>query len=154
VRERVGMYDLTPAGKYEVSGRGAGAWLNQLTASRLPDQPGRSALCYLLTAAGGVRCEFTVTLLAKDHYYLVGATIGERHNFDVLAKTLPDDGSVALQNVTSQFGVLAVVGPRSREVLAPLTEADLSNAAFPQWSNRTASLGLASDARLLRINYV
>ncbi|MBV8961475.1 MAG: FAD-dependent oxidoreductase, partial [Hyphomicrobiales bacterium] len=58
-RERVGLYDLTPAGKYELSGRGAAAWLDRQLASRLPDRQGKIRLGYLPTPAGGVLCEFT-----------------------------------------------------------------------------------------------
>jgi dimethylglycine dehydrogenase len=154
VRERVGMYDLTPAGKYEVSGPGAAAWLDRRLASRLPDRPGRSALCYLLTSAGHICCELTITSLAENHFYLVGSTIGERHSFDILTKALPSDGSVMLQNVTSGFGALAIVGPRARDVLGAMTDGDLSNAAFPWWSAQTLTIGLASAVRTLRINYV
>ena len=154
VRERVGTYDLTPAGKYEVSGPGAAAWLDRRLASRLPDRPGRSALCYLLTSAGHICCELTITRLSENHFYLVGSTIGERHSFDILTKALPSDGSVMLQNVTSGFGALAIVGPRARDVLGAMTDGDLSNAAFPWWSAQTLTIGLASAVRTLRINYV
>ena len=153
VRERVGLYDLTPASKFEVSGTRSAAWLDAILASRLP-QVGRSGLCYLLTRSGGVACEFTLSRIAEDRFYLVGATVAERHHFDVLARLLPDDGSVSLQNVTSQFGAFAVAGPRAREVLGVLVDRDLSNAAFPWWSGHELTVGLASAVRALRINYV
>ena len=154
VRERVGLYDLTPAGKYELSGRGAAAWLDRQLASRLPDRLGKIRLGYLPTTAGGVLCEFTVTRLAEDRFYLVGPTITERHDFDVLTKALPRDGSVSLRNVTAALGAFAVVGPKARDLLASLSDADLANAAFPWWSARTITLGLASDILAMRVNYV
>ncbi len=154
VRELVGMYDLTSSSKYDVCGPGAASWLDGLFASRLPARPGQGSLCYLLTALGGVECEFTVTRLAEDHFYLVGPTAAERHHFDVLSKALPNDGSVTLRNVTSCFGAFALAGPRSREVLGALVDTDLSNTAFPRWRAQTMTVGLASNVRVLRVNYV
>ena len=154
VRERVGLYDLTSAAKYELSGRGAAAWLDGQLATRLPERGGDIALGYGLTPAGGVLCEFTVTRLDEDRFYLVAPTIAERHHFDVLAKALPRDASLSLRNVTSERGAFAVVGPGARDLLASLSDADLSNAAFPWWSARSITVGLASDILALRVNYV
>jgi dimethylglycine dehydrogenase len=111
-------------------------------------------LGYVLTPSGGVLCEFTVTRLDEDRFYLVGATIAERHHFDVLAKALPRDAGVSLRNVTSALGAFALVGPKARDLLASLSDADLSNAAFPWWSARRITVGLASDILALRANYV
>jgi dimethylglycine dehydrogenase len=150
----VGLYDLTPAAKYELSGRGAAAWLDRQLATRLPQRRGELGLGYVLTSAGGVLCEFTVTRLDEDRFYLVAPTVAERHHFDVLAKALPRDAGVSLRNVTSALGAFAVAGPRARDLLASLSDADLSNAAFPWWSARSITVGLASDILALRVNYV
>src|SRR5262249_56353961 len=92
--EGVGLYDLTGSSKFEVAGAGAAAWLDGLLASRIPAEPGRASLCYLLTAAGRIECEFTVTRLGENRFYLVGPTVAERHHFDVLSRALPRDGNV------------------------------------------------------------
>ncbi len=154
VRERVGLYDLTPNCKFEVFGPRAGEWLDGVLASRVPERTGRSALCYLLAESGGVQCEFTVTRLAESHFYLVGSTAAERHHFDTVTKLLPDDGRLCLRNLTTNFGVFVVAGPRARELLAPLVDADLSNTAFPWWSTQELTVGLASGVRVLRLNSV
>jgi dimethylglycine dehydrogenase len=154
LREGVGLYDLTLSSKYEVVGVGAAAWLDGLLASRIPAEPGRASLCYLLTAAGRVECEFTVTRLGENRFYLVGPTVAERHHFDVLSRALPRDGSVTIENVTMRFGAFAVAGPKSRDLLAELVDGDLSNTAFPWWSARIHSVGPASEVRMLRFNYV
>jgi dimethylglycine dehydrogenase len=154
VRERVGVYDLTPAAKYELCGRGAAAWLDRQLATRLPDRTGKISLGYVLTRSGGVLCEFTVTRLGEDRFYLIGPTVAERLGFDVLSKALPKDTSVSLRNVTSDRGAIAVVGPKARDLLASLSDADLSNAAFPWWSARGITVGIASDVLALRVNYV
>ncbi|MBV8184939.1 MAG: aminomethyltransferase family protein, partial [Hyphomicrobiales bacterium] len=67
---------------------------------------------------------------------------------------LPPDANVTLRNVTATLGAFAVVGPQARELLASLSDADLSNAAFPWCSARRIAVGLVSDILALRTNYV
>ncbi len=153
VRNDVGLIEMTPMAKFEVSGHGAEAWLNRILANRVPKRPGGMALCHLLTEQGTVRSEFTVTKLDDALFYLVGTPRGERHDFDTLWRHLPSDGSVVLQNVTLERGCWTVVGPKARDVLQELTDSDLSNAAFPWLSAQTTAVGFASDVRMLRVNY-
>jgi dimethylglycine dehydrogenase len=148
----VGLQDMTPFAKYEVSGRGASAWLDAILANRLP-KVGRIGLCHLLSRNGGVRSEFTVFREAEERFYLVGAGALERHDWDTLEKLCPQDGSVRLQKVTTQYGVLVLAGPASREVLQSLTDADVSNAALPWLAGTTLSIG-AAVTRCLRVNFV
>jgi dimethylglycine dehydrogenase len=77
----------------------------------------------------------------------------ERHDFDYLSKLRPRDGSVDLQKVTTQYGVLIVAGPHARDVLQKVTDADLSNKAFPWLSGKVIDVG-AAHARALRVNFV
>jgi dimethylglycine dehydrogenase len=153
VRNHVGLLEMTPMTKLEVSGVGARAWLDRLLANRIPDAIGQIALCHMLTHKGTVRSEFTVTRLGEQLFYLVGTPRGERHDFDVLEKQLPRDGSVQLRNVTAERGCFTVVGPKARDVLQPITDGDLGNEEFPWLSARTMTVALASDVRLLRVNY-
>jgi dimethylglycine dehydrogenase len=153
VCEAVGLQDMTPFAKYEVSGPGAEAWLDGLVANKLPAKVGRVGLCHMLSKNGGVRAEFTVFREGTEQFYLVGPGALERHDWDYLQKARPLDGSVDLQKITSQLGVLVLAGPRSREVLQKLTDTDLSNKAFPWLSGQTTSVG-AATAKVLRVNYV
>jgi dimethylglycine dehydrogenase len=98
-----------------------------------------------------VLSEYVVSRWAEDLFYLVSTPRTERLDFDLLSRALPDDGSVRLANVTLERGCFAVVGPRSREVLQALTELDLGSTEFPWFAARSATVGLASDVRLLRI---
>ena len=152
VRERAGLIDITSFAKFEVSGAGAHAALDGLLANALPGAVGRMRLAHALTQRGGVRSEFTITRLGPDRFYLVSSGAAERYDHDLLLKRLlaPD---VRVENLTSAYGVLVVTGPRAREVLAPLTAADLSNAAFPWLTAREITLGLAG-VRALRVNFV
>ena len=154
LRDGVGVIDLTPFTKLEVSGQGAEAWLDKLVANKVPAKVGRMALCHALTRRGGIRSEFTITKLAEQHYYVVSAGAAERYDSDYLQKMLPTDGSVELRNVTTSRGCFVLAGPRSREVLAKLTELPLDNTAFPWLTAQTAEVALATDVYLLRVNFV
>ncbi|HEX4508345.1 MAG TPA: FAD-dependent oxidoreductase [Alphaproteobacteria bacterium] len=153
VHEKVGVLDMSAFAKFEVSGPGAEAWLNSLFANRMPKKIGSMALCHMLTKGGGVRAEATIFREGPQHFYLVSAGAYERHDWDYWRKALPGDGSVLMQKVTTQYGVLAVAGPHARDLLQPLTDTDLSNAAFPWLTGRHISIG-AAQARALRVNFV
>jgi dimethylglycine dehydrogenase len=153
VHEAVGLQDMSAFAKYEVTGPGAEAFLDRILANRIPKKIGRMALTHLLTIHGGVRSEFTVLREGPERFYLVGMGSMERHDLDILRKLRPNDGSVDIQRVTTATGVLIVAGPRARDVLQPLTDTDLSNAAFPWLTGRTISVG-AATTRALRVNFV
>ncbi len=154
LREQVGVIDLTPFTKFEVTGAGAEAWLDSLVANKVPTRVGRIALCHALTKRGGIRSEFTITKLADHHYYVVSAGAAERYDSDFLQQRLPTDGSVALRNITGSRGVFVLAGPRAREVMAKLTDAPLDNASFPWLTGQVIEAGLATDVYALRVNFV
>jgi dimethylglycine dehydrogenase len=153
LRQHVGVIDLTPFTKHEVTGPGAEVWLDSLVANKVPTQVGRIALCHALTRRGGIRSEFTITKIAENHFYAVSAGAAERYDADYLQQMLPAEG-VTLRNVTNSRGVFVVAGPRAREVLAKLTDAPLDNAAFPWLTGQVVEVGLAVDVYLLRVNFV
>lgn len=152
VRTAVGLVEMTPMTKFEVSGWGAEAWLDGILANRLP-KTGRVNLTHHLTENAGVQAEYIVSRLEDGTFYLISTPSAERLNFDVLSKLLPQDGSVQLRNVTNERGCFTIVGPNARALLQGLTEIDLSNEAFPWFSVRSGTVGLATDVRLLRVNY-
>ncbi|TLY87343.1 MAG: FAD-dependent oxidoreductase [Gammaproteobacteria bacterium] len=154
MRERAGVIDLTPFTKHEVTGPKAEAWLDGLVANKVPSKTGRLALCHALTRRGGIRSEFTITKIDEGHYYVVSAGAAERYDSDHLFKSLPADGSVALRNITNTRGCFVLAGPRSREVLAQLTDTPLDNASFPWLTARVIEAGLAVEVYALRVNFV
>jgi dimethylglycine dehydrogenase len=154
MRGQVGVIDLTPFTKHEASGPGAEAWLDSLVANKVPVNAGRIALCHALTSKGGIRSEFTITKLAPQRYYLVSAGAAERYDSDYLHRMLPADGSVALRNVTTSRGTFVVAGPKSRDVLARLTDTPLDNARFPWLTGQVIEVGLAVDVYALRVNFI
>jgi dimethylglycine dehydrogenase len=153
VRNAAGLLDVSPFAKYVVSGPGAEAWLNHVFANRMPRNIGGVALCHLLTKSGGVRAEATVYRMAERAYYLVMAGAQERHDRDCMQKAAPQDGSVCIQSVTTQFGVFVLAGPRARDILQKLTDTDLSSSGFPWLTGKQINVG-HSQATALRMNFV
>jgi dimethylglycine dehydrogenase len=154
MRENVGVIDLTPFTKHEVTGPGAEAWLDSLVANKVPVKPGRIGLCHALTTKGGIRSEFTITKLAEDRYYIVSAGAAERYDSDYLHKKLPRDGTVQLRNITTSRATFVVAGPKSRDVLSKLTDARLDNEHFPWLTGQMIDVGLAVDVYALRVNFI
>jgi dimethylglycine dehydrogenase len=153
VMNNVAIQDMSAFAKMEVSGPAAREWLESILANKVPKKMGRIALCHLLTPRGGVRSEFTVYEWSPGRFYLVSAGAYERHDHDYLRKLCPTDGSVRLNPITTRFGVLVLAGPNSRKVLQKLTDADLSNEAFPWLSGKEISVGNCT-AHALRVNFV
>ena len=153
VHENVGLQDMSAFAKFEVSGPGAEAWLDSILTNKIPKALNRVTLTYLLTRRGGVRAEFTLTRTGRERFYLVSAGALETHDYDAIEKLLPADGSVRLDKVTTQYGVLVLAGPRARDALAKVADIDVSNAAFPWLTARPLSVG-AAGCLALRVNFI
>ena len=95
VHENVGLQDMSAFAKFEVSGPGAEHWLDSILTNKIPKAVNRVTLTYLLTRQGGVRAEFTLTRTGRDRFYLVSAGALETHDYDLLLRLLPGDGSRA-----------------------------------------------------------
>ena len=152
VRERVGILDLPGFTKYELKGPGASKHLDYLSCSKLPSQ-GRVSLAYALTVDGKLWSEFTITRLGEDHFYIISAAIAATHDMDLLRQGLPADSAITVKDVTADFGTLIVAGPHARDVLAQVTQADLSNAGFP-WLTAQYIETVSGRCLAMRVNYV
>jgi glycine cleavage system aminomethyltransferase T/glycine/D-amino acid oxidase-like deaminating enzyme len=156
VREGVGLMDMSFMAKFLVQGRDAGRLLDQLSANRVDGEPGVITYTQWLNGGGGLEADLTVTKLADDRFWVVASDTAHRHVETWMrrhAETL-DSGLVAtVTDVTSGYAQLNVQGPRSRELLASLSSADLSNEAFPFRAAREIDLGFAR-ALCVRITYL
>ena len=152
VRERVGILDLPGFTKYELKGPGASKHLDYLSCSKLPSQ-GRVSLAYALTEDGKLWSEFTITRLGEDHFYIISAAIAATHDMDLLCQGLAADSAITVKDVTADFGTLIIAGPRARDVLAQVTQADLSNAGFP-WLTAQYIETVSGRCLAMRVNYV
>jgi dimethylglycine dehydrogenase len=143
-----------------VRGPGATAFLDWFTCNKLP-KVGRINLTYALTAHGTTRTEYTIVRLAEDAYYLVSAGAWTAYDADFLRKAAEDKmaefGWIDIHDVTTQWGVFAIAGPKSRDVLNELVrDADpatrLSNKRFPWLSMREIELKMC-PVRAIRVAY-
>ena len=152
VAEGVGVLDLSGFAKYEVRGAGAETYLNRLCANRMPLKQGGIALVHILSAAGRIQGEMTVTRMADDHFYCLSAAAAEQRDWDWLVQHKLPGEDVSLGNVTMARGVLVMNGPRSRDVLGAVTSADLSNEHF-RWLSGQEIMIAGRPVRALRVSY-
>ncbi|MCY3561552.1 MAG: FAD-dependent oxidoreductase [bacterium] len=152
VRERVGIADLTAFAKFEVTGPDAAALLDRLSANRLPGRGG-IRLVHMLTPLGGIECEMTIARLGPERFYLSSAVVGQSHDRDWLEQHIAAGEDVTVADVTDETALLGVSGPRAREVLAALTDADLRNVAF-RWLTAQEIDVAGVPCTALRVSYV
>jgi dimethylglycine dehydrogenase len=153
VADGVGLFELSAFSKFDVTGKDAIAALDGLGSNAPAQNDGGITLSYTLTPEGGVYSEFTVTRLSRDRFYLVSAAAARRRDFDLLNATIVRNGDILVDDVTEQRGVLALAGPKSREVLSTLTGTDLSNQEFP-WLTAQEIRVAGCEVRALRVSYV
>ena len=153
VTENVGVLDMSAFAKARVEGPGAEAFLEYLTANKLPRKNGRITLAHALAPRGGVHSEFTIMRESQDSFYIVSAGAAQRLDHDWIKKHLPNDRSVTFTDLTNSMGVLVLAGPKSRELLQRLTLTDLSNANFPWLSAQKIDVHLAPSIAA-RVNFV
>ncbi len=151
--ENVGLLDMTAFAKCRISGPGAEAFLDYMVANSLPRNVGGIGLCHALNKNGGVHSEFTIRRDADDAFYLVSAGALQRLDHDYLKKYMPADGSVNFTQLTDAIGVLVLAGPKARQLLGRVTDADLSNEAF-RWLTAQDIDVSGAPANAMRVNYV
>ena len=156
VREAVGLFDLSFMTKLRLTGPGAGALLERLSTARVDGSSGRITYTQWLNEWGGIEADLTITKVAEDDFLVISSdnTRGEviawlqraREDFAAL-------GGTELIEVTQEQALLSLQGPRSRDVLAALTDADVSSEAWAFRDSRDVSVaGIAT--RVTRITYV
>jgi 4-methylaminobutanoate oxidase (formaldehyde-forming) len=152
-RERAGLFDETSFAKIEVSGSGALDFLQRLCDNEMDHPVGSVTYTQMLNRRGGIECDFTVTRLEEDRFFIVTGTAFGNHDLGWMRKHDPLDGSVTLEDVGATQACLGLWGPRARDILQPLTNADLSNAAFPYLTAQRITVG-AIPCLALRVTYV
>ena len=150
---RSAIFDETSFAKLEIEGPGAADFLEGLCDNRVARGVGQITYTQMLNRRGGIECDFTVARLGEERFGIVTGTAFGNHDREWMRRHLPADGSVRIADVTSQWACFGVWGPRAREVLAPLTPADLGNEAFPYMTLREITVGDV-PVRALRVTYV
>src|SRR5438094_822176 len=140
-RERAGVFDETSFAKIEVSGRGALAFLQRLCDNEMDRPVGSVTYTQMLNRRGGIECDFTVTRLDHDRFLIVTGTAFGNHDLGWMRRHDPLNGSLTLEDVGASRACLGLWGPRGRDILQPLTDADLSNDAFPYLTAQRITVG-------------
>lgn len=153
VRNGAALIDMSSFSKLELCGSGVAKWLNRLCAADVDRPVGKVVYTQLLNARGGIEADLTIMRTRADAYYVVtGSGFGVR-DFGWIRAHLPSDGSCQAHDVSSAYSVLNLTGPLAREVLARVTDADVSQAGFPYMSCRWLRIGNA-PVLAARITYV
>ena len=153
VRQRVGLLDLSSFAKYDVTGKDARHLLNRISANRMSPRTGGISLTHYLSESGRISGESTITRLGDEHYYVLSGAVAEDRDFDTLQHGILENEDVQVQNISDDYGVLVLAGPRARDVLEKLTDTDLSNQNFRWLTGKEISVA-GFSVRALRVNYV
>ncbi|MEQ2193418.1 hypothetical protein XENOCAPTIV_024829 [Xenoophorus captivus] len=152
VMEKVGVIDLTPFGKFIVKGKDSLKLLDHLFANNMP-KVGQTNISHMLTPAGRVFAEVTLTHMTPGEFLLITGSGSELHDLRWI-ETEAAEGryDVDINNVTDKIGVLGIAGPNSRKVLQKLTDEDMSDAGFKFLHCKNIQLA-GIPVRAIRISY-
>ncbi|TIS72548.1 MAG: FAD-dependent oxidoreductase, partial [Mesorhizobium sp.] len=153
VRENVGIFDQSSFAKYEMTGADALKALDWICANDIAKPVGRLTYTQLLNTRGGIEADLTVARLGEERFYVVTGTGFRTHDFSWIGDHVGNELDVTLTDVTEDYGTLSLMGPRARDVLAAVTDADVSNTAFPFGHVREISIA-GHTVRALRVTYV
>jgi len=152
-RERAALFDESSFAKFELSGPSALEFLQRLCDNEMARPVGRVTYTQMLNPAGGIECDFTVTRLGEDRFFIVTGTAFGNHDLGWMRRHQPVDGGVSIEDITSARACLGLWGPRARDILQSLTETDLSNEAFPYLTAKPVTIGVV-PCLALRVTYV
>jgi len=152
-RENAGLFDETSFNKFEVRGPGALKFLNYVCANDIDQPVGTVVYTQALNKRGGIECDFTVTRLDEQRFFIITGTAFGQHDLSWLSLNMPEDGSVVIEDVSSSYACLGLWGPKARTILEKVTTDDVSNAGFPYMTNKRITVG---DVPVLasRVTYV
>ena len=153
VREAVGLFDQSSFAKFLLQGRDAEAVLQRICSNDVGVEPGSVVYTAMLNRSGGIEADLTVTRMSEDAYMIVTGGTTATRTLNWVRRHIPGDARAVLTDVTSGYGVLGLMGPRSRELMSAVTSADMSNEGFPFLSSREIEIGYA-PVRASRITYV
>ncbi|MEC7485018.1 MAG: FAD-dependent oxidoreductase, partial [Pseudomonadota bacterium] len=139
LRDHVGIIDISNFANYVVEGPGAHGWLDALVANHVPTEVGRSCLTPLIGMRGGVAGDFTITRTGDNGFMMIGSGMAERYHRRFF-NMVPLPAGTTLENATPRIAGFNVAGPKSRAMLATLTDADLSAEGWRFMRSQTISV--------------
>lgn len=136
-RQDVALLDYSMLGKLWVEGLDAEQFLQRMCSNNMAIEPGRVIYTLMLNERGGIESDVTVARFSATKFLVMSSIARTRRDQLWLNQHLGTQMDVRLQDATSAYGVLSIVGPKSRQLMANLTQTDLSNAAFGfgTWQN-------------------
>lgn len=140
VRDGVGLIEITGFAKYAVRGADAAAFLDRVLACRLP-APGRMTLAPMLKADGRLIGDFSLANLGDEGWFIAGSGIAEDYHLRWFKQQIGESEDVTITPFGTTLAGLSIAGPRAREVLAAVTDADVSNGAFGFMAIRRIDIG-------------
>ncbi|HKG55892.1 MAG TPA: FAD-dependent oxidoreductase [Candidatus Limnocylindrales bacterium] len=152
-RKAAALFDETSFAKIEVRGRGACGFLQRLCANDVDRPVGTIVYTSMLNRRAGIECDFTVTRLAADRFFIVTGTAFGNHDLGWIRGHAPRDGSVVVADVTSARACFGLWGPEARVILADTTRDDVADSAFPYLTAREITVG-SVPLLALRVTYV
>lgn len=151
VRQSVGITEISNFAKYEITGKGAEAWLSFMMANKMPRQ-GRLILTPMLNEQGKIIGDFTIAKADDNRFFMFGSSQAQIYHMRWFEQHLPKDGSVNVRNIDLGLVGLSIAGPNSRKVLQKLTDSDVSNDAFKFMDFREMELA-SVPAKINRVSY-
>lgn len=152
-RAIAGLFDESSFSKIEVRGPGALKLLQYLCDNDIDKPVGSCIYTSMLNARGGIECDFTVTRTAPDRFLIITGTAFGQHDLSWIRLHMPADGSVSVDDVTSSYGCFGLWGPKARDLLAKVTEDDISNEGFPYMTAKRINVGTV-PVLAVRVTYV
>ncbi|MGH9600523.1 MAG: GcvT family protein, partial [Terracidiphilus sp.] len=152
-RQNAAIFDQTSFSKFILKGPDAVRVLDRLCGNNMDVPVGKVVYTGLFNERGTFESDLTVVRFAEDRYYIVASTAEAARAFDWISNHVGQDEHAQLTDVSGAHGVLGVMGPRSREVLAKVTGADLSPGAFPYATAQQIAVA-GSTVWAVRITYV
>lgn len=152
-RTAAGLFDKSFMGKFVVQGRDALTVLNRVGANNVDVPVGTNVYTQWLNDKGGILSDLTVTRTGEAEFLLVAGDVLQAFTPAWLRRHTRADEVCAVADVTSAYTILSLQGPRSRDILAGMTGADLSTAALPFRSSAMLEIGPV-PVRAVRITYM
>nr|WP_306266903.1 FAD-dependent oxidoreductase [Pararhizobium sp. IMCC3301] len=137
VRDAAGILDLPGFSRFRLSGTGARDWLSRLMTGSVP-KPGRIGLAYFSDESGRIVSEMSVMALDEDLFFLITAAGAQWHDLEWLQRYLPENGDIEIVDMTTEFSCHILSGPKSREILAQICDADLQLSWLSHQTTRIA----------------
>ena len=153
-REAVAVFDMSSFAKLIVQGDDAHAALQWLVANDVPATPGATVYTGMLNDRGGYESDFTITCVDDQEYLVVTSSGSAVRDRDMIERALRSHGwRATVTDVTPMFAMLAVMGPRARELLSHVSTARFDNDSFPFGTSQEIDVGYAT-VRATRLTYV